>query len=272
MNIVVIGSGVVGEAAGNDFVRRGHTVTCVDTDSSRIEQLRAAGLRVASSQRVDWRSVDVVLLVIAASTINGRASFEPLEVAAHDLGIQLRSTGRDHHPVIVVRSTELPGTTERRVKAILEMASGKVAGVDFGLAVNLEFARQASAAQGDDRTWTTVIGACDDLAARTLKSLYGPFCEACVVCTPAERSAESMCNPVYGTCGDVPYGGVCLPKDTHAFWGFAHDHGLEHPVLAAAITVNNRLWRHVAPAESPDKPEGALFVARAQRAALSGSA
>jgi UDPglucose 6-dehydrogenase len=193
------------------------------------------------------------------------------------------------------------------------MASGKVAGVDFGLAVNPEFARQTSAAQGVDRPWITVIGACDDLAAQTLKSLYEPFGEACVMCTPTEaemitytsnlcdsgkisylnevhaqcaavgagggvvpsavsRSAESMWNPVYGTRGDGPYGGVCLPTDTHAFLGFAHDHGLERPVLAAAIAVNNRLRRHVAPAESPYKPEGALFVARAQRAALSGSA
>jgi UDPglucose 6-dehydrogenase len=93
-----------------------------------------------------------------------------------------------------------------------------------------------------------------------------------VVSSAAARSAASMWNPVYGTRGGVPYGGVCLPKDMHAFLGIAHDHGPEHPVLAAAIAVNNRLRRHVAPAESPDIPESALFVARAQRAALSGSA
>ncbi len=54
------------------------------------------------------------------------------------------------------------------------------------------------------------------------------------------RSAEGMWNPKYGTRGGFAYGGVCLPKDTTGFLGFARSRGLEMPLLEAVIDVNKR--------------------------------
>ena len=55
------------------------------------------------------------------------------------------------------------------------------------------------------------------------------------------RSAEGSINPEYGIRGGAPYGGVCLPKDTQGFLGFADTVGVEMPLLSAVVEVNDRL-------------------------------
>jgi UDPglucose 6-dehydrogenase len=55
------------------------------------------------------------------------------------------------------------------------------------------------------------------------------------------RSAEGSFNPEYGIRGGAPFGGVCLPKDTRGFLGFAEAIGVEMPLLRATVKVNDRL-------------------------------
>jgi UDPglucose 6-dehydrogenase len=302
MNIVVLGSGVVGEATGRGFIRKGHTVTFVDVKAETLSKLQSQGLDARTSDKVDWNTTDIVMLAVSTPTVDGKIVLDHIESAARDLGEHLQHIS--NYVTVVVRSTVLPGTTEHRIKPILEMASGKVAGTDFGLAMNPEFLRQVSNTQDFDRPWITVIGAYDEKSARALKELYLPFGSITVECTTTEaemvkytsnlynavkisyfnevhamceqlgissgvvastvaRSAESMWNPLYGTRGGVPYGGACLPKDTEAFMRFVRDQGFENLVLEATIEANDRLKARVAPVESPDKIETALFARRA---------
>jgi UDPglucose 6-dehydrogenase len=55
------------------------------------------------------------------------------------------------------------------------------------------------------------------------------------------RSAEGSINPEYGIRGGAPYGGVCLPKDTQGFLGFAATVGVDMPLLTAVVDTNDRL-------------------------------
>ncbi len=55
------------------------------------------------------------------------------------------------------------------------------------------------------------------------------------------RSAEGSINPQYGIRGGAPYGGVCLPKDTQGFLGFADGIGVDMPLLSAVVETNDRL-------------------------------
>src|SRR5918992_4229910 len=55
------------------------------------------------------------------------------------------------------------------------------------------------------------------------------------------RSAEGSINPQYGIRGGAPYGGVCLPKDTQGFLGFAERIGVDMPLLSAVVETNDRL-------------------------------
>ncbi|HLU57950.1 MAG TPA: hypothetical protein VKZ81_21025, partial [Pseudonocardia sp.] len=55
------------------------------------------------------------------------------------------------------------------------------------------------------------------------------------------RSAEGSINPEYGIRGGAPYGGVCLPKDTQGFLGFADAIGVDMPLLSAVVETNDRI-------------------------------
>jgi UDPglucose 6-dehydrogenase len=298
--IVIVGSGVVGQATGKGFAQKGHATSYVDINPQTIERLRAAGMVAMTASEVDWDAVDVVMLAVSTPSVNGKIVLDYIESAALDVGQGLAQT--DRFVVVVVRSTVPPTTTEQRLTPILEQASGKRAGIDFGVAMNPEFLRQVSAAQDFARPWITVLGASDRRSAELLDALYAPFGALIVRCTPTEaemikyvnnvynavkisyfnevhaiceqlgidsslvgaavaRSAESMWNALYGTRGGVPYGGACLPKDTEAFLSFVRERGMEHRMLEATIAVNQHLAARVPAAASPDKIAEALEAA-----------
>jgi UDPglucose 6-dehydrogenase len=304
--ILIIGAGVVGQATGKGFARKGHQVSYVDINPQAIARLRAAGLAAMTAAEVDWRAVDVVMLAVSTPSVDDQIVLDYIEAAALDVG---RGLARAEHFVpVVVRSTVPPTTTEQRITPILERASGKRSGVDFGVAMNPEFLRQVSSEQDFARPWATVLGTSDRRTAEILDELYACFGALIVRCTPTEaemikyvnnvynavkisyfnevhaiceqlgidsnlvgaavaRTAESMWNPLYGTRGGVPYGGACLPKDTVAFMQFVRERGYEHLLLEATIVANRRLETSVPAAPSPDKIDEALEAARTHDAA-----
>lgn len=299
--ILVIGSGVVGQATGKGFTKKGHDVSYVDINPQVIRRLRAEGLDAMGYAEVNWGEFDVAMLAVSTPTVNQRVKLDYIEAAALDVGRGLART--DRYLTVMVRSTVPPTTTERRLLPILEQVSGKRVGVDFGICMNPEFLRALSNEKDFLRPWITVVGTSDRYTSEMMEQLYRPFGSLIVHCTPTEaemikyvnnvynaikisyfnevhaiceqigidsnlvgatvaRSAESMWNPLYGIRGGVPYGGACLPKDTAAFMSFAREHGCEHLMLQATMEVNRRLERDVPAVSSPDKLEEALQAVR----------
>lgn len=299
--LLIIGSGVVGQATGKGFAKKGNVVSYVDINPQMIAKLRAEGLNAMTITEVDWDIVDVVMLAVSTPSVDGKIVLDYIEAAALDVGLGLAKT--KNYITVVVRSTVPPTTTERRITPILEHASGKRNGIDFGIAMNPEFLRAVTNEQDFARPWITVIGSMDRRTTEILDELYAPFGALIVRCTPTEaemikyvnnvynalkisyfnevhaicqqlgidsniigaavaRSAESMWNPLYGTRGGVPYGGACLPKDTVAFMQFVREHGWNHLMLEATIEVNRQLEAQVPAVASPDKIDEALEVVR----------
>ncbi|MCU0490222.1 MAG: NAD(P)-binding domain-containing protein [Chloroflexaceae bacterium] len=299
--IVIIGSGVVGQATGKGFTKKGHGVSYVDINPQTINRLRAEGLDAMMAAEVEWDEVEVVMLAVSTPSVDGDIVLDYIKSAAADVGRGLAQT--DNYITVVVRSTVPPTTTERVLTPILEQTSGKRVGEGFGMAMNPEFLRAVSNEQDFARPWITVLGVNDGYTAEILDELYKPFGALIVHCTPTEaemikyvnnvynavkisyfnevhaicqhfgldsnligaavaRSAESMWNPLYGTRGGVPYGGACLPKDTVAFLSFVRQHGLQHLMLEATHEVNSRLEAWVPAATSPDKIEEMLVATR----------
>lgn len=299
--IVVVGSGVVGQATGKGFIKKGHTVSFVDINPAMITKLRGEGLDAMLVTEVPWNEVDIVMLAVSTPSVDGKIVLDYIESAAYDVGRGLATT--DRYITVVVRSTVPPTTTEMRITRILEQASGKKVGEGFGVAMNPEFLRAVTNEQDFARPWITVIGTSDRYTAEIMDNLYMPFGALIVRCTPTEaemikyvnnvynavkisyfnevsaicsqlgidgnligaavaRTAESMWNPLYGTRGGVPYGGACLPKDTVAFMQFARENGFEHMMLEATIAVNNRLEQKIPAVASPDKIEAMLVAVR----------
>lgn len=303
--MLIVGSGIVGQATGKGFAKKGHTVSYVDINPQIIERLRAEGHQAMLVQDVDWHHIDIALLAVPTPSVGGRIVLDYIEAAALDVGRGL--AGVDHYMTVIIRSTVPPTTTDQRIIPILEHTSGKRAGTDFGVATNPEFLRAASSEQDFARPWITVLGTNDRRTAEIVDRIYAPFGALIVRCSPTEaemikyvnnvynavkisyfnevhaiceqlgldsnligaavaRSAESMWNPLYGTRGGVPYGGACLPKDTLAFLEFVREQGFAHRLLEATIEVNQRLEMSVPPAVSPDKIDTILHSLRPRAA------
>ena len=299
--ILVIGSGVVGQATGKGFAKKGHSVGFVDINPQMIAKLRAEGLNAMSYAEVDWNAVDIVMLAVSTPSANGKIVLDYIEAAARDVGRGLATT--NNYVTVVVRSTVPPTSTEQRLRPIIEQAAGKLAGEGFGLGMNPEFLRAVSNEADFARPWITVLGSTDRRTAEILDTLYAPFGALIVRCTPTEaemikyvnnvynavkisyfnevhaiceqlgidsnligatvaRSAESMWNPLYGTRGGVPYGGACLPTDTVAFMQFAREHGFEHLMLEATIAANTHLEQSVPAVPDPSKIDQVLEAVR----------
>jgi UDPglucose 6-dehydrogenase len=295
--IVVVGSGVVGQATGKGFAKKGHSVSYVDINPQMIAKLRAEGLDAMTADEVNWNAVDLVMLAVSTPSVGDKIVLDYIEAAALDVGRGLATTS--NYVTVVVRSTVPPTSTEQRITPIIEQASGKRAGEGFGVAMNPEFLRAVSNEQDFARPWITILGTNEPRTKDMLDTLYKPFGALIVHCSPTEaemikyvnnvynavkisyfnevyaicqqlgvdghlvgaavaRSAESMWNPLYGTRGGVPYGGACLPKDTVAFMQFVRERGWEHLMLEATIETNKRLEQSVPAVVSPDKIDAML--------------
>ena len=110
--IVIVGSGVVGQATGKGFARKGHHVSYVDINHQTIAQLRSAGCCLTAAE-VDWRAVDVVMLAVSTPSVDDRIVLDYIEAAALDVGRGLAQA--EQFVPVVVRSTVPPTTTEQRI-------------------------------------------------------------------------------------------------------------------------------------------------------------
>jgi UDPglucose 6-dehydrogenase len=101
----------------------------------------------------------------------------------------------------------------------------------------------------DNPTTTEMIKCAHNIFNATKISFWNEIWQVCQmleinhddVATTVARSAEASFNPLYGIRGGAPYGGVCLPKDTNGFLGFAADFGMNLPLLSAVVQVNENV-------------------------------
>lgn len=78
-------------------------------------------------------------------------------------------------PLVVMKSTVIPGTTANKVKPLLERRSGRKVGVNLGLCSNPEFLREGSAIRDTLFPDRVVVGAEDGRSGREMISFYKRF-------------------------------------------------------------------------------------------------
>jgi UDPglucose 6-dehydrogenase len=279
--IFIMGSGVVGAATGEGFLKAGHDVTFVDISEVRVRELRDRGWDAHTT--IDLADEPESLIFLTLPTPNDGHRYDLSAFTSGTAAVGRAIAGASAKHIVVVRSTVQPGTTEGLVKTTLEENSGKVANEGFGLASNPEFLRAVSAAEDFANPWMTIIASRDPQNVERLRAILAPFGgELRTFTNPAEaefikaahniynatkisfwnemwlvaqkleldldpiaatvaRSAEGSINPEYGIRGGAPYGGVCLPKDTQGFLGFADTVGVDMPLLSAVVETNDRL-------------------------------
>lgn len=191
MNVAVFGLGYVGCVTAACVARQGHVVVGVDTNEEKVRKVNAGsapvlepglGALIAAETGVGRLSAttDLVAAVTASdvsmvcvgtpSAANGSLGLDAVERVARSIGDALPGCRQRH--TVVVRSTVLPGTTDRVVVPALEEASGRSAGEHFGVCMNPEFLREGVALADFEHPPKTVIGQLDPASGNAVASLY----------------------------------------------------------------------------------------------------
>jgi UDPglucose 6-dehydrogenase len=192
MRVSVIGTGYVGLVSGVCLAETGHSVTCVDIDPAKVEKINRAippiyekGLEVLLKKNAGTRlfaSTDLreavlesdVSLIAVGTPFDGSAiDLKYIREVARQIGEVLKDKGSYH--VVVVKSTVVPGTTDDVVLPILEEASGKKAGKDFGVGMNPEFLREGEAVDDFMFPDRIVLGGIDRRTQDVMAQLYEVF-------------------------------------------------------------------------------------------------
>jgi UDPglucose 6-dehydrogenase/GDP-mannose 6-dehydrogenase len=194
MKISVIGTGYVGLVTGVCFAEKGHQVLCVDLDPAKVDQInqgispiyergldellqRNRGVRVTATTDLHRAVLETDVSMIAVGTpFDGREiDLTYIKQAAHQIGEALKE--KSTHHLVVVKSTVVPGTTDSIVLPILEAASGKKAGVDFGVGMNPEFLTEGEAVNDFLFPDRIVLGGMDERSIDLLDQLYAGFAD-----------------------------------------------------------------------------------------------
>ena len=208
MDISVVGTGYVGLVSGVCFAERGHRVICVDIDQEKVAQINAghspiheegldallqrnigSGL-TATTDLADAVSRSTLTIIAVGTPFDGQAiDTRYIEAASKAIGTALRDKEEFH--TVVVKSTVVPGTTDTVVLPILEKASGKRAGRDFGVSMNPEFLREGTAIGDFMKPDRIVYGGSDARTLAALDDLYGVFKDVDTIRT-TNKTAEMI--------------------------------------------------------------------------------
>ncbi len=192
MQLIVIGTGYVGLVTGACFAEMGNTVTCVDIDIHKIENLRNGilpiyepglepvvinnykhgRLRFATSLD-DPAALEGNVFFIAVGTPpgdDGSADLQYVVAAARDIGRCI--TG---YSVVVDKSTVPVGTADKVRAAIREELKKRSLDIPFDVVSNPEFLKEGAAVEDFMKPDRVVIGTDSDKARAIMHDLYAPF-------------------------------------------------------------------------------------------------
>ena len=191
MNIAVVGTGYVGLVTGACFSEMGINVTCIDVDSTKIQNLKQGiipiyepGLeelvkRNTKAHRLEF-TTDLTSCIDKVEVVFSAVGTPPGEDGSADLRFVLevaRTIGQQmqNYLLIVTKST-VPVGTAQQVKAIInEELNKRNLDIPFDVASNPEFLKEGTAIKdfmGPDRV---VVGVESQKARELMDKLYKPF-------------------------------------------------------------------------------------------------
>lgn len=294
MNISVSGTGYVGLIQGVGLAKLGHSVVCVDIDEDKVRGINRReppiyekGLQEMMREVIPKRltattdlrkavlNSDVTFICVGTpSSVHGEIKLHQMEKICTDIGHILKEKKGTH--VVVVKSTVVPGTCQKIVVPVLEKASKKKLGKDFGVVMNPEFLREGSAVEDFFHPDRIVLGSSDPKSVAAVRRLYRSF--KCPVLETNFGEAEmikyasnamlatkiSFINEIGNVCklmgidtnrvakgigldyrigphflrSGIGFGGSCFPKDVSAIVYKGLEVGYHARLLRAVLDVN----------------------------------
>ena len=297
MRISIFGLGYVGCVTATCLAQQEHQIVGVDINPHKVRLIETGhspisepglddllgkvverGLfRVTTNPDQAVQDTDVSLICVGTpSNHNGCVNLNYIEKVCAEIGESLGRKPSYH--VVVVRSTVLPGTVQKRLIPILEHHSGRLAGQGFGVCMNPEFLREGSAIKDFYNPGLTVIGQIDQKSGDIIKRLYEkvnsqiiqtslPVAEMIKYTSNTYHALKITFANEIGTlcktegidgqkvmeifCVDqqlnissaylkpgFAFGGSCLPKDVRALAHWAKERDVDAPVLASILPSN----------------------------------
>jgi GDP-mannose 6-dehydrogenase len=297
MRVNVFGLGYVGCVTAACLAKAGHEVIGVDIDDEKVamvnagaspvvepglgdllaEVVEARRLRATISTPEALRNAEIGLICVGTpGRAGGQLGVDALERVGQEIGQGLAERGDPY--TVVLRSTVLPGTTERVLVPALRTGAGRALGPTLRLAVNPEFMREGSSLRDFAHPPFTLVGCDDPGTTSVLRSLYAEV--AAPVVHTAVRTAEMVkyvsnafhalkvcfANEIGDVCATLgaeaqevmriflmdrklnvseaylrpgfAFGGSCLPKDLRALVYAAHAADVSLPLLSAILPSN----------------------------------
>lgn len=191
--VSIVGTGYVGLVTGACLAELGHQVVCVDVNHERVATINAgrtsfhepglddlvrshAGSKLVATLDVTEAvsGSDFIFLAVGTpSDPSGAIDLTQVKSAAEKVGAALANSSQWH--VVVIKSTVIPGSTVDQIIPILESASGKKAGIGFGVVVNPEFLTEGTALSDFMLPDRIVLGGSDEKSLQQVKGLYRAF-------------------------------------------------------------------------------------------------
>lgn len=295
--ISVFGIGYVGVVSAACLARDGHDVIAVDVDKGKIKAINAGQspiveegidalvaemvasgkLRATDDFRAAVLETDASFICVGTpSAPDGSVGLKYVTSVCDSIGAALRD--KPTHHAVVVRSTIVPGSTVDACIPALEKASGKTAGVDFGVGYYPEFLRESTAIADYYDPGLIVFGYLDEGTRDILEGLNKDLpCEmhqvdiktaemvkytsntwrAVKVTFANEIGNIAKASGIDGQtvmeilCSDekialssyfmrpgFAFGGSCLPKDVRALRYLANSTNVPHHMLSAVLDAN----------------------------------
>jgi GDP-mannose 6-dehydrogenase len=173
------------------MAQESHDVTGVDINPSKVatlnagrspiiepglapliaEGVKSGRLRATTDAYAAVEDSDVSFICVGTpSSEAGALDMQFVARVCAEIGGALRQ--RWTHHTVVIRSTMLPGSTEQVAVPILERASGKRAGIDFGVTYNPEFLREGTAISDFHDPPRIVIGELNRDSGDVVEQIY----------------------------------------------------------------------------------------------------
>ena len=297
MKISIFGLGYVGAVSAGCLAKEGHTVIGVDPYQPKVDLInsgqtpviedeigaivsdavKSGALRATADVEDAVNNSEMSFICVGTpSLLNGGLDLKYVRGVCEQIGEAIKQ--KDEFHVVVARSTMLPGTMSDVVIPVLEEASGKKAGIGFGVCNNPEFLREGTAVYDFYHPPKTVIGETDaksgDLLASIYEKLDAPLIKTDVRTAEMVKYSDNVWHALkVGFANEIgniskavgidghavmdifcqdtklnlsPYymkpgfafGGSCLPKDVRALTYKAHSLDVNVPILDSIMISN----------------------------------
>ncbi len=299
MKISIFGMGYVGVVSAACLLREGHDIIGIDPVVAKVADLaqgrspiqepqvaellaagHKAGQLAATTNPADGlRDSDMLWICVGTpSDSDGGINLSSVETVIGQIGRLLRTS--PDRPLVVLRSTCLPGTTAERVIPLLERASGLTAGKDIHVVFHPEFLREGCAVGDFFEPPKIVVGEAAAGASDVLVKVYEGYEAPVFRLGLGEAEMVKYCDNLFHAlkitfanevgalakaagldarqvaevfCADTKlninprylrpgaaFGGSCLPKDLRAILRLASLKSVQVPMLEKVLESNDR--------------------------------